>query len=215
MSAPAVALPEWVASEGRKRDDVHLGDRVRFEAILRTQHDTGADMGEWMASGLPRYDRPPFSGWKRVGDMIGQGIVVGIRFPYSGTLIQDEAGSTLFGDPPRPYTRKRERTHRAYLVACHMQHKPVHVLSDDVVLAPGIRTDDLAALHIQLPTPAERVASAAVDMWDIYDPFAAPDPDRNMIVHETLEKALVASGHLVMHPDHRVRRPNATGGDHG
>ena len=122
----AVAMPDWVAPEGKVRDDLKLGDRVRFEAIL--MDDAGGN--QWDEVGEP----DDWAGWSRRERVIGQGIIVGLRSVYSGGLYQDDVGSSLFGDPPGPWTRKRERSHRAYLVALNLHHKPVHVLSDDVVL---------------------------------------------------------------------------------
>ena len=112
MSQVLMDIPEWVAPVGRQRDDIKLGDRVRFEAIL----EDGAGGNHWDGVGEP----DDWCGWSRCENHIGQGIITGLRFVYSGRMVDDR--------------RMRERTHRVYLVVLNMHHKPVHVLSDDVVL---------------------------------------------------------------------------------
>ena len=118
----AVAMPDWVAPEGKVRDDLKLGDLVRFEAILSD-------------AGVNREGPHDWCGWSRHERVIGQGIITGLRFVYSGRITEqtEYVGADAL-EPPDVYkVRTRERTHRAYLVCLNIHHKPVHVLSDDVV----------------------------------------------------------------------------------
>ena len=76
------ALPEWVAPAGTLRPDVVLGTRVRFSAELVKWSDYDDRMPTW-------------AGWKRANLPERVGMVVGIRFPYSGKYTRSKSPTRL------------------------------------------------------------------------------------------------------------------------
>jgi hypothetical protein len=113
-------IPDWVAPAGTPRDDLELGDRVSF--AIRLTETLGVMNGQW-------------AGWLRTTHDPQEGVIVGLRFPYSGEYCEGKfsrAIGTLYEEEWKPAYRVRKITHRAYLVAIHLRQKPVHVLSDDI-----------------------------------------------------------------------------------
>lgn len=114
-----MSVREWMAPEGKVVPDVGLGTRVRFSAVLVKDFEQ-----HWPQA---------WAGWRRV-ERSGEGVVVGLRFPYSGAYNHREQ----WGEEPEPALRKRERTHRAYLVATGLKKKHQLVLAEDFeILADG------------------------------------------------------------------------------
>ena len=120
-------IPGWVAPEGRPCPELALGGRVRVTHTLVDGEPLDASVVSPIA----------WRGWRREElDAYGDGIVVGLRWPYSGPFKsgtrQASAGFSL--EPPEfePAYRQREVTHRAVLVAVHLFRKHLVVLSDDV-----------------------------------------------------------------------------------
>lgn len=113
--------PDWVAPSGTPRDDLALGDRVSFVARL-VPGELTLKTGDW--AGWTRWCHPPT-----------KGVIVGLRFPYSGEYREGKlsrALGTLMDEEWEPAYRSRRVTHRAYLVATDIRQKPAHVLSDDI-----------------------------------------------------------------------------------
>jgi len=107
--------PDWVAPEGRRRNDLYVGVPVRFSYRLEEQ----------------KHDRDGWRGWQRVYVGDGKGIVVGLANPYSGPVSEHFDGEIL--EYRIDYKRRRRRVvHNAVVVTSSLGKRFSYVLTNDI-----------------------------------------------------------------------------------